>query len=88
MLDKRNKDILDADKPSRLMARWLNEMTRDEKMKLKRSDEQVFQEAIDCMNTAQTEYGHIIANMKQFKVAIDRLEYFKKIAANTKNEEH
>jgi hypothetical protein len=56
-------------------------------MKLKKSDESVFQLAIDCMNTAETGYSYLIANEKQFSDAIKRLEYFKETAANCGEEE-
>jgi hypothetical protein len=56
-------------------------------MKLKKSDESVFQLAIDCMNTAETGYSYLIANEKQFSDAIDRLECFKKATANMTTDE-
>ena len=56
-------------------------------MKLKKSDESVFQIAIDCMNTAKTGYSYLIANEKQFSDAIDRLEYLKETATKYGEEE-
>lgn len=54
-------------------------------IELRKSDESVFQEAIDCMNTAETGYGYIIANEEKFGVAIQRLEHLKKIVENKRS---